>query len=79
MKQGYSPKHRKHAPAESPGKNTELLGYRLGSTEAKAMLDELAKKYPRPAPSVKDVRAMLDHALGERTLTEELYRLRQDD
>lgn len=79
MKQGYSPKHRKRAPAESPGKSRELLDYRLGSTEAKAMLDELATKYHQPAPSVKDVRAMLDHALGDRSLTEELYRLRQDD
>lgn len=54
------------------------MDFRMGSTEAKAMLGDFAGKYPPPAP-VKEVRAMMDRAMGERTLTEELYALRREE
>ncbi len=39
-------------------------------------MDKLQKQYGEYAVPADEVRAMLDKALGDRTLTEELYKLR---
>ena len=48
----------------------------LQSPDVQASLEKLRRKYSRYAVPVEQVRAMLDEALGERTLTQELYALR---
>ncbi len=72
--------------ATKPGKSlkvnrrkSQLIQYGLGSTEAKALLDDLSKKYPGPTRSVKQVREMLDKLLGDRTLTDELHKIRDEE
>jgi hypothetical protein len=44
--------------------------------EVEVSLEKLRKRYARYAVSAEEVRTMMDKALGERTLTDELYRLR---
>lgn len=52
--------------------------YALQSPEIKEALERLRLRYPA-APSVEEVQLSLDKALGERSLTEELYRMRGCD
>ena len=55
-----------------------LLPQGIGSVETKALLDELRKKYPHAAPSAQEVRKTLDSELGNKTLTEMLYAMREE-
>ena len=51
----------------------------LSSPEAEEAIRKEAERIrngPDPIPTVAEVRAMMDKALGDRTLTEELYKLR---
>jgi hypothetical protein len=48
----------------------------LQSPDVQGSLERLRRKYGRHAVPVAQVRAMLDEALGERPLTQELYALR---
>lgn len=79
MKQSYTPKQKRIQPPASASKDQAALAERLGSIEAKTMLEQLRKSYPHPVPSAKEVRAMLDSAMGSRTLTGELHKLRQEE
>ena len=78
MKQRYITKTKKTEAMGRADRNRAILDDRLGSTEAKAMLDKLSENYLHPVPSAKEVRAMLDNAMGRRTLTGELHKLRQE-
>ena len=51
----------------------------LSSPEAEEAIRKEAERIrngPEPIPTAAEVRAMMDEALGDRTLTEELYKLR---
>ena len=48
----------------------------LKAEEAIRKEAERIRNGPEPIPTVEEVRAMMDEALGDRTLTEELYKLR---
>ena len=51
----------------------------LSSPEAEEAIRKEAERIrngPEPPPTLEEVRAMMDEALGDRTLTEELYKLR---
>ncbi len=51
---------------------------RMRSPVVQESLRELRSRYGGHAASVSEVRAMLDKAMGERTLKEELCRLREE-
>ena len=67
----------KNAPRQKVSQQ-ELVArlHALQSPDVQASLEKLRRKYGRHAVPVDQVRAMLDEALGERTLTQELYALR---
>ena len=51
----------------------------LSSPEAEEAIRKEAERIrnsPEPIPTAAEVRAMMDEALGDRTLTEDLYKLR---
>ena len=52
--------------------------YALQTPEVTRSLDKMRKQYSE-APPIEEVRAMLGQALGDRSLTEELYRMRRCD
>lgn len=79
MKQSYAAKPKREDRKDSRTRSQLLPEYELGSPEAKAMLDDLASRYAHPAPSAKEVRAMLDNALQDRTLTEALHKMREEE
>lgn len=79
MKQNLRLRPRKIGAGASADKSQDVLKYTLNSKETKAMLEQLSEDYKRPVPSAKEVRAMLDRALGNQTLTEALYKMRQEE
>ena len=52
--------------------------YAQQSPEIEQSLEKLRKRYGKYAVPADELRKMLDKELGERTLTEELYALRED-
>jgi len=50
----------------------------IGSLEAKALVDELRKKYSHAVPTVQELRRTLDGELRNKTLKEMLYALREE-
>jgi len=55
-----------------------LLQQGIGSLEAKALVDDLRRKYAHAAPTAEEVRRTLDGELGKKTLTEMLYAMREE-
>jgi len=51
--------------------------YASQSSEVQRSLEALYKRYGKYAVAAKELRAVLDKALGERTLTEELYQIQE--
>ena len=70
----------KENPTASKIGRTEmaLKLYSLQSPEVQESLDKLRKRYGKYAVPAEQALAMMDKALGERSLTEELYEIRKD-
>ncbi len=65
----------------SPGRKTSITEvalrlYALENPEIEEYLQRTRRRYGRYAAPAREVRASLDKALGDRTLTEELHKLR---
>lgn len=51
--------------------------YASQSTDVQSSLEALHRRYGKHAVAAKELRAILDKALGKHTLTEKLYRIRE--
>jgi len=52
--------------------------YKARSEDIKICLAELSEAYEGPETTVREVRAMMDRALGDKTLSGEIYKMRED-
>ena len=70
------PKYKQKAGTKPTTVEAILRLLALQSPGVQESMDKLQKQYGEYAVSADEVRAMLDKALGDRTLTEELHKLR---
>jgi hypothetical protein len=52
--------------------------YRMPGKETREQLKKLSQEYGKPVVTHDEVRAMMDRSLGPRTLSGEVYRMRED-
>jgi hypothetical protein len=52
--------------------------YRLRSEEIRKYLKKLSEEYGEPDATHSEVRKMMDRSLGRRTLSSEVYKMRED-
>jgi hypothetical protein len=64
---------------ETPEVALALGPYRMSDAAIHARLRKLAASYKGPALSAHELREALDREMGERSLTEELHRLRDGE
>jgi hypothetical protein len=65
--------------AESTTSNDLELRFRNNqSPEVTRVIEKLNNQYEKFAVTLHELREILDKEMGERTLTEELYRMRED-
>lgn len=70
--------NRRPVAARKPSVQETLLRLYALSPEVQASLEKLRKRYGKHAMPASELRKLLDKQLGDRTLTEELYKLRQE-
>jgi len=51
--------------------------YRVRSQEIKKYLEKLSQEYGEPATTHSEVKAIMDRSLGQRTLSGEVYKMRE--
>ena len=63
---------------DQPVQTMAQLDFSMQSPAVQESLQKLEYQYGEYAASASEVRAMLDKAMGDRTLKEELHRLREE-
>ena len=65
-------------PKSSAGSEMAQRFYSMQDRSVRASLDKMRTQFAKYAVPAQELRAMLDETMGDRTLTEELHRLREE-